>query len=994
MSTQLETPVISLAVENNTTIKISGLSVDHASGYQIKIFTLSGAGVPERVYPVEGVVYYKNLYPRSVYYVSARALGDDEDYLNSEWSTEQSIITSTDTDTNIDIPQIAVTKHSFTALYLSNMVSGARYRYQIATSVAALDSCAPHIIGCRQAGIAYITGLEPGTQYYIRFCRIRGKKCSLWSDAVAASTYAVNNTVEITSSDDSGEGTLRQAVTNAVDGTKILLKVSTITLNSVISSAKHIYIIGALSEKTVISPGNSNALFSGNYITGRNIKFTGDCAANLPVYGGIWVDCQIDTLVSTYSGGLFRGAIIGDCLFANTTHKNGACRESYVYNSVFDSCRCTATGNQAGGGAVCQYVVCNCTARNCSTTGIGGAFNDVFAFNCLVDNNVSINGGGVYGGTSVDCVVTNNYSSNSGGGISGGTCYGCVIDGNNANLFGSGVYHGVCHECVITNNQKQGFNGGSYYNCLIVNNASDDAHFTYNDDGLLYNCTVGTCGNNDRQSRTYVRNTLYKTMNWAGLAGNSNNLSYDGNETSYFMDSAKGDYRLKYGSPSINAGANQYINGDYDLAGNPRINGTTVDVGAYEYESYKLDVPTFNITACGSGECKITFTLPLGASAFKLQYADNSDFTNAQELSSASSAFDLSGLSGLMYFRGQAVGIPGVTLDSDWTDSQNYYFDVTAPVIVMAREPIEMSLGDTVDFLAGVAVSDDHDPNVSVHYQIIDRYNQPVVVDGEDTDIPSSGIPIGNYVLKITASDNAGNSAVSDRGLAVLPPLLQAPTISIQSVGKYSAEVSGLVNANASGWLLQVDGTEQTVSPVNGKATITGLDPSIAHVVQAKALGDWVQPEPPTPPSGIWRDSVWSNEVSVSLAGVAFFKWVAEVVLSHKDRTFQNAEIRAKILDKDTGEFLPPSMVSEAQFTCWRLNADGTRTAVTGFDAVAVPNSAFSAAADDDGFNFTYVPDQTVNRMCASPGRYLLGVSVTLTAGNPFDVYSEVITLY
>ena len=49
-----------------------------------------------------------------------------------------------------------------------------------------------------------------------------------------------------------------------------------------------------------------------------------------------------------------------------------------------------------------------------------------------------------------------------------------------------------------------------------------------------------------------------------------------------FVDAAAGDYRLRPDSPCVNAGANDYVQGEKDIAGNVRIYGSSVDMGAYE----------------------------------------------------------------------------------------------------------------------------------------------------------------------------------------------------------------------------------------------------------------------------------------------------------------------------------------------------------------------------------------------------------------------------
>ncbi|HEY1921594.1 MAG TPA: choice-of-anchor Q domain-containing protein, partial [Tepidisphaeraceae bacterium] len=59
----------------------------------------------------------------------------------------------------------------------------------------------------------------------------------------------------------------------------------------------------------------------------------------------------------------------------------------------------------------------------------------------------------------------------------------------------------------------------------------------------------------------------------------------DINSDPLFVNPLAGNYQLQGGSPCINVGDNVFLPPGIttDLAGNPRIDGGTVDMGAYEY---------------------------------------------------------------------------------------------------------------------------------------------------------------------------------------------------------------------------------------------------------------------------------------------------------------------------------------------------------------------------------------------------------------------------
>ena len=103
---------------------------------------------------------------------------------------------------------------------------------------------------------------------------------------------------------------------------------------------------------------------------------------------------------------------------------------------------------------------------------------------------------------------------------------------------------------------------------------------------ILVDGTYGSCELN-------IYNSLVQGGLWdIGTIG-SNTVSWDGNNNlpadadPLWTETGEFPYQLSAGSPCINAGTldlpPEFELPDYDLAGNPRIQGDSIDIGAYEY---------------------------------------------------------------------------------------------------------------------------------------------------------------------------------------------------------------------------------------------------------------------------------------------------------------------------------------------------------------------------------------------------------------------------
>ena len=285
------------------------------------------------------------------------------------------------------------------------------------------------------------------------------------------------------------------------------------------------------------------------------------------------------------------------------------------------------------GARVLGGMLFDCVVRsNTSTLGdhVGGGISvegSGIVRNCRVEGNSALRGGGALvtgGGVLEDSIIIGNVAAPTffvdnthGGGVSviGGTLRNCIIVQNTAK-YGGGVYctgNGLVDRCLISHNTGT-YTGGiisyggiirntlvvtntaqysagmscentSVYNCTIVNNrASHDIGGIYCGDWcyvwnsiIYYNSSTGLANfgltHGPRVAIRYSCTTPYVTL-WEG------NISAEPR----FRSRERGDYRLSYDSPCLNLGSNVTTDiGPSDRDNAPRVIGSGIDMGAYEY---------------------------------------------------------------------------------------------------------------------------------------------------------------------------------------------------------------------------------------------------------------------------------------------------------------------------------------------------------------------------------------------------------------------------
>ena len=306
-------------------------------------------------------------------------------------------------------------------------------------------------------------------------------------------------------------------------------------------------------------------------------------------------------LVSVNGPGLtFLSANDGRC--ANLT--NGASLSGFTLTNIHP------IGTRWGGGLFCSST--NAFVTNCVITG-----SDPFS---------DFQGGGVYGGTLYDCVISNNLNKYdyflgvAGGGAYRATLYNCTLSGNYAiGGRGGGACECTLYNCTLTGNAAYedddygpGAGGGAWgctlYNCTLTGNSATDGGGAAA--SILYNCTltgnsqvgsIGTdvysggawqsmlynCISHDNYSVWYsstnVGNYMDSTLNYCCTVPMPTNGVGNITNIPLFLDATNSNFRLQSTSPCINAGNNAYTIIPTDRDGQPRIVGSSVDIGAYEY---------------------------------------------------------------------------------------------------------------------------------------------------------------------------------------------------------------------------------------------------------------------------------------------------------------------------------------------------------------------------------------------------------------------------
>ena len=166
------------------------------------------------------------------------------------------------------------------------------------------------------------------------------------------------------------------------------------------------------------------------------------------------------------------------------------------------------------------------------------------------------------------------------------TMVNCLVRGNEEGIWNEGTL--LAYGCVVTNNgQGVRAHGGttSLYNCTVA--ANGEYGVAAQGDVSLYNCVVW----NNRVVEDYLGTpgtvARYSCIEEEGTDNSRTRFKQPSASTGAgAADALTADWSIETGSACINAGTTLYFPAeDYptDIAGNARVTGEAIDIGAYEW---------------------------------------------------------------------------------------------------------------------------------------------------------------------------------------------------------------------------------------------------------------------------------------------------------------------------------------------------------------------------------------------------------------------------
>lgn len=390
----------------------------------------------------------------------------------------------------------------------------------------------------------------------------------------------------------------------------------------------------------------TNCTFNRNRLTNASSSLGGGGIYNFGGFNStgsvIYTDCQINNNTATaYGGGVVNnnsgssGGGTYEVRYVRCTLNNNKTAGTSAYNNYGGGMTNFGMGNYP--------VLTDCSiSSNTATTQAsgygegGGVYNNnsypTFT-NCTINSNVGRNGGGIHNVSSpsstestslINCTISGNSAIGTGNDGDGGGIYNlnsklvvinCQLTGNKASDEGGGMlqgyFSGATYTATLLNSTVSGNSafkgGGIFYNTspFIITNS------------LIWGNSTGFDGFHAAPTTTY---STIESLTVAPGSGNLDGTLSSSNPQFVTMPAfssaptTAGNFQLATCSPAVNAG-NPSSAGlpATDLANNPRVFDSRVDMGAYEFQGVRTALVITQQPASATVCQNASVTIPITA---------------------------------------------------------------------------------------------------------------------------------------------------------------------------------------------------------------------------------------------------------------------------------------------------------------------------------------------------------------------------------------------
>ncbi|MBR0226392.1 MAG: fibronectin type III domain-containing protein, partial [Thermoguttaceae bacterium] len=404
-----------------------------------------------------------------------------------------------------------------------------------------------------------------------------------------------------------------------------------------------------------------------------------------------------------------------------------------------------------------------------------------------------------------------------------------------------------------------------------------------------------------------------------------------------FTNAAQGDYTLATGSQAINCGDNAYVTTQTDLAGNPRIIGGVVDLGAYEYdavEPVQLDAPTWKSTSSTYNSVTVVWNPVANASGYVVEYKSSTDANYTVMPSTTAATITIPNLAAETTYklRVYAVGDAVNYSDSTYSTVKAVKTKAAPAVLTPLDAPTWKSSSSTYNSVTVAWNAVDNASGYVVEYKSPTDASYTVMPETTNTTITIPNLASETtYKVRVYAVGDAVNysnsaystvKAVKTKTAPAVLTQLDTPTWKSSSSTANSVTVAWTAVDNASGYVVEYKGeNDSTFTPTQATTATTITIPNLAaettYKLRVYAVGDAVN----------YSNSAYSTVKAVKTkAAPAVLTPLDTPTWKSSSSTYNSVTVAWNAVDNASGYVVEYKSSTDASYTVMPATTDTTIT--------------------------------------------------------------------